>query len=87
MRIIFVLQIARELNMKRVPSAFQIRYGGCKGMIAKDPTIRGDKLITRTSMEKFESTHEGIEVMNYSKPCKTMKLFKPYILECSNLLR
>ncbi|XP_072015264.1 uncharacterized protein [Amphiura filiformis] len=61
-------RIAHEVNKKKVPSAFQIRYGGCKGMIAIDPTIRGDKLVIRPSMDKFESPLEEIEVMNNSRP-------------------
>ncbi|XP_072033166.1 uncharacterized protein [Amphiura filiformis] len=55
---------------KKIPSAFQIRYAGCKGMIGIDPRLDGDKLIYRTSMEKFQSDHKTIEIMNNSKPCR-----------------
>ncbi|XP_072033129.1 uncharacterized protein [Amphiura filiformis] len=55
---------------KKIPSAFQIRYAGCKGMIGIDPRLDGDKLIYRTSMEKFQSDHKTIEIMNNSRPCR-----------------
>ena len=53
-------------------------------MIAIDPTIRGDKLVIRESMNKFESDFEGIEIMNNSKPCKLNQAL--YITNLSPIL-
>ncbi|RGB37602.1 RNA dependent RNA polymerase-domain-containing protein [Rhizophagus diaphanus] len=38
-----------------IPSVFQIRFGGCKGMVAVDPTLKGDVLCIRPSQRKFNA--------------------------------
>ncbi|KAK3099015.1 hypothetical protein FSP39_025293 [Pinctada imbricata] len=64
-------QIASSLSLKVTPSAFQIRYGGCKGVIAKNPAL-GDvnALIIRKSMNKFNSPSTFIETMAHTKPAQ-----------------
>ncbi|KAJ4457642.1 putative RNA-dependent RNA polymerase 1 [Paratrimastix pyriformis] len=52
----------------RVPSAFQIRMGGVKGVVATDPTLGpGLRLAIRESMYKFDSPHRRLEVLNHSR--------------------
>ncbi|KAG8719642.1 hypothetical protein FRC09_010851 [Ceratobasidium sp. 395] len=41
-----------------IPSAFQIRIGGSKGMVRMDPKLLGDQLCLRPSMTKFEAPGE-----------------------------
>ncbi|XP_070557919.1 uncharacterized protein [Ptychodera flava] len=60
--------ICKELGKTTVPSAFQIRYGGCKGVVAIDTRLRGEKLGIRRSMRKFESEHSKIEIMKVTSP-------------------
>ena len=38
--------------MEYLPSAFQIRYGGCKGMVAYDPTLDDSRKIIQVSLER-----------------------------------
>ena len=51
------------------PVAFQVRVGGCKGMVAVNPTLGNRKVLQiRPSMIKFDSSHKQIEPCGYSGP-------------------
>ncbi|XP_058749406.1 RNA-dependent RNA polymerase 2-like [Vicia villosa] len=68
----FARQLAQKLKLdqNRIPSAFQIRYGGYKGVIAVDPhSLR--KLSLRNSMLKFESKNSMLCITKCSEsmPC------------------
>ncbi|KAK5173144.1 uncharacterized protein LTR77_003266 [Saxophila tyrrhenica] len=38
------------------PTALQIRFQGCKGMVSLDSTLSGQKLMLRSNMRKFETS-------------------------------
>lgn len=68
------MEVAKILQLNcNPPSAFQIRYGGYKGVIATWPTESGSKfrLSLRPSMKKFESGHTMLEVITWTRflPC------------------
>ena len=48
------------------PSAFQIRLGGCKGMLSVDPGVTGNSIVIRRSQEKFPTGHRRLEVVRIS---------------------
>ena len=51
-----------------VPSAFQIRYKGFKGMVVVDPYLLPDKdFVFRESMRKFESETKSLEIIKISE--------------------
>lgn len=60
--------VARSLGVAPVPSAFQIRFAGFKGVVAVNPNISGDdpvgRLWLRPSMKKFDAPHQVLEVLN-----------------------
>ncbi|KDP31126.1 hypothetical protein JCGZ_11502 [Jatropha curcas] len=66
----FAQQVAQKCGLNHTPSAFQIRYGGFKGVIAVDRnSLR--KLSLRSSMLKFESENRMLNVTKWSDsmPC------------------
>ena len=62
-------EIASKLNLLEIPSAFQIRFAGFKGVVSVSPEISG--LALRPSMKKFETHHRSLDVLNISVafPC------------------
>ncbi|KAK6931654.1 RNA-dependent RNA polymerase, eukaryotic-type [Dillenia turbinata] len=66
----FAQEVAKKCNLKITPSAFQIRYGGYKGVVAVDPRS-SFKLSLRDSMCKYESDLTKLDVLGWSKcqPC------------------
>ncbi|GIY00773.1 RNA-dependent RNA polymerase 1 [Caerostris extrusa] len=61
------------------PSAFQIRFKGCKGMVAENPSLRGNKLAIRPSMEKFSCDSSNLlEIVKISAP-RVLFLNRPLI--------
>lgn len=50
-----------------VPSAFQIRYAGYKGVVVQWPGLTNYKLSLRPSMKKFCSGHNILEVVSWTR--------------------
>ncbi|KAJ1551705.1 hypothetical protein HK096_003853 [Nowakowskiella sp. JEL0078] len=68
------------------PSAYQIRFGGCKGMVAVDPTLKGDELHIRPSMRKFDApTSHNFEIVKTSRIARQAYLNRQLILILSHL--
>mmetsp|Transcript_21088 Transcript_21088/g.29567 ORF Transcript_21088/g.29567 Transcript_21088/m.29567 type:complete len:579 (-) Transcript_21088:47-1783(-) len=67
----FARKTADRHGIPEVPSAFQIRYQGCKGVLAIDPDFQGEIAI-RPSMRKFTTEAiSDLEIITWSKamPC------------------
>lgn len=61
-------EVAEKLKLDDVPSAYQIRYAGYKGVVACWPA-KGDgfQLSLRPSMNKFQSTHTILEICAWTR--------------------
>ena len=70
--IFLLFQVADSLDLYPIPSAYQIRFQGCKGMLTMDPSLpHGDVreiLQYRRSMKKFDSSHTALEICEATKP-------------------
>lgn len=71
-------RVHKALPQEGQPSAIQIRYGGCKGMLVMDPTLDGECIVFRQSMYKHPSDSEDLFVLKTSKP-RVVKLNRPMI--------
>ncbi|XP_057866432.1 probable RNA-dependent RNA polymerase SHL2 [Cryptomeria japonica] len=68
------MEVAQKLKLTiKPPSAYQIRYGGFKGVVATWEAEPGStyKLSLRPSMKKFESQHDILEIITWTRfqPC------------------
>lgn len=54
------------LSFDNPPSLFQFRLGGCKGVLALDPSITGNVIHIRPSQQKFEAVFNGLEIIRSS---------------------
>ncbi|KAI6654778.1 Regulator of nonsense transcripts 1 [Oopsacas minuta] len=71
-----------------VPTVFQIRFLGCKGILTKSPHIDTDSMKVRKSMRKFSSGTEPfpeVWVCEHSRPYSYGHLNKQYIMLLSGL--
>ena len=69
-----------------LPSVYQMRYQGYKGVLALDPTLDGNSIKLRPSMKKFETTaHPCIGVCKQSKAHTFGHLNKQFIMLLSGL--
>ncbi|GBB90957.1 hypothetical protein RclHR1_18010003 [Rhizophagus clarus] len=60
-------KIAYELDLKTIPSAFQFRMAGYKGVLCQSTTVKENQVQVRPSQHKFESDHNVLEVIRGSK--------------------
>lgn len=58
--------LSDSLEMNFVPSAFQIRFSGAKGVVTVDPRLEGELLCLRKSQLKFACKHGRLEVIRPS---------------------
>ncbi|KAI5673423.1 hypothetical protein M9H77_13787 [Catharanthus roseus] len=62
-------EVAERLQLSEdPPCAYQIRFAGCKGVIACwPPKYDGIRLYLRPSMNKFESNHKILEICSWAR--------------------
>ncbi|GBC00871.1 hypothetical protein RclHR1_00040022 [Rhizophagus clarus] len=59
-------KVAEKLELKTVPSAFQFRLAGYKGVLCQSNYVQSNQVQVRPSQHKFESKHYVLEVIRGS---------------------
>lgn len=59
-------QFCTHPSSEDFPSLIQFRMGGCKGVLAYDPSLKGTAVQIRPSQRKFETVAEGLEIIQVS---------------------
>lgn len=68
-----------QIKNEYFPSAYQIRFGGCKGMLTVFPMKGTDRaILIRNSMKKYESDSRLMGILKYSLP-RSVFLNRPLI--------
>ncbi|KAJ4413019.1 hypothetical protein N0V82_008607 [Gnomoniopsis sp. IMI 355080] len=62
----FAQMIAHEQNMADTSSCFQMRMGGCKGVLVVWPDVPANEVHIRPSQEKFKAPYNGLETIKVS---------------------
>ncbi|KAH3869363.1 uncharacterized protein LOC127868002 isoform X1 [Dreissena polymorpha] len=76
----------KPLDSNYVPSVFQVRFQGYKGVLAIDPSIDADSILVRPSMKKFDTNmFPKLGVCGFSKPYTFGHLNKQFIQLLSSL--
>lgn len=73
-------QRRRGAEDRPCPRAFQIRFGGSKGMLSVDYQLQGRAICLRPSMTKFESPDKQIEVASVIDKPGIFRLNRPLIM-------
>ena len=77
-----------ESPADKIPTVFQIRFHGCKGIVVKNPQIDGDSIVVRDSMKKFmpgTRPFPEVWVCEHSRPYSYGHLNKQFIMLLSAL--
>lgn len=64
--VFFAKLIASERDLPETPSCFQMRMGGCKGVIVPWPDVPPSEVHVRPSQEKFKAVYNGLEIIKTS---------------------
>jgi hypothetical protein len=72
------LMLALNRNYNYIPSAFQIRFAGFKGILVLNPELEGERILMRPSMKKFESNSKDLDILKVSEP-RSVYLNRPLI--------
>ncbi|KAJ3087107.1 hypothetical protein HK102_011793 [Quaeritorhiza haematococci] len=74
------------VDRDELPSAYQIRFRGCKGMLAVDPRLNGDQIHYRPSMEKFQTDQSNtLEIARTSRRLRRAYMNRQLIMILSHL--
>ena len=81
-------QLVERCKIEGKPSVFQIRYQGCKGVVAIDNSLDGKTLAIRPSMKKFKNGTKPFNELwlcDYSRPYSFGHLNRQFITLLSSL--
>lgn len=70
---LIAMEFGAVTTLEVYPSLYQFRMGGCKGVLAIDPTLtRSQEVIIRESQYKFPAASQGLDVIRYSSFAASM---------------
>lgn len=64
---LIAMELGLNVQTRSVPSCYQFRLGGCKGVLAVSTDLKALQIELRRSQFKFDTQHHGLEIIRWAQ--------------------